>query len=49
MQNEITDNEKMNIFLSQLTNFTQYDQNLQRQEQIKIFGLAAEIFDDQMV
>ena len=49
MQNEITDNEKMIMFLSQLTNFTQYDQNLQRSEQIKVFGLAAEIFEDSLV
>lgn len=49
ISSDITDNDKMNMFLQSLTNFSQYDQNLQRQEQIKVFGIAAEIFEEALV
>ena len=49
MKIEITDNDRMVIFLASLGNITEHMTVPQMKEQIKQFGVAAEIFEDALV
>ena len=49
MKNDITDNDRMILFLNKLTEFNEHTKVAQMKEQIKMFGAAAEIFEDALV
>ena len=49
MKVDITDNDKMIIFLNSLGNLNEHMNVSQMKEQIKQFGVAAEIFDEALV
>ena len=49
MKIDITDNDRMLIFLSSLANINEHYTVPQMKEQIKQFGVAAEIFEDALV
>lgn len=49
MKVEITDNDRMILFLSCLANIDEHMNISQMKEQIKQFGVAAEIFEDALV
>lgn len=49
MATEITDNDRMNSFLSTVGEHTEHMKQQQRREQIKIYGLAAEIFEEALI
>ena len=49
MATEITDNDRMNSFLAMVGEQTEHMKQQQRREQIKIFGLAAEIFEEALI
>ena len=49
MLNDIVDNDKMLVFLNSLTEFNAHVKVNQMKEQIKLFGVAAEIFEDKFV
>ena len=44
--NEITENDRMLMFLNSLTDFNVHVKLFQMKEQVKVFGLASEIFED---
>lgn len=46
MANEITENDRMLMFLNSLTDFNVHVKLFQMKEQVKVFGLASEIFED---
>jgi hypothetical protein len=49
MATEITDNDRMNSFLNTVSDHHEHMKPQQRREQIKIYGLAAEIFEEALV
>lgn len=49
MATEITDNDRMNSFLSAVCDHHEHMKPQQRREQIKIYGLAAEIFEEALI
>ena len=49
MTAEITDNERMNIFLTLLGEINEHMNLNQMKEQIRQFGVAAEIFEDALI
>ena len=49
MSNDIVDNERMVFFLHSLTDFNSHMQLFQMKEQIKVYALAAEIFEEALV
>lgn len=49
MMNEITDTDRMNSFLSSLSDHNEHMKPQQKKEYIKIYGLAAEIFEDALI
>jgi hypothetical protein len=49
LETEVTDNERMTIFLSSLTDFNAYVLPQQMREQIRIHCMAAEIFCDCLI
>lgn len=49
MKNDVSDNDRMMLFLTSLTEFNIHVQTSQKCEQIKVFGVAAEIFEDSLV
>lgn len=49
MKVDITDNDRMTIFLTTLAEFKEHMSLNQMKEQIKQFGIAAEIFEDALV
>lgn len=49
MATEITDNDRMNSFLSSVADHHEHMKPQQRREQIKIYGLAAEIFEEALI
>ena len=49
METEITENDRMVIFLAKLTEFNPHTKVQQMQEMIKMFGVAAEIFEDSLI
>ena len=49
MATEITDNDRMNSFLSAVADHHEHMKQQQRREQIKIYGLAAEIFEEALI
>eukprot|EP00347_Sterkiella_histriomuscorum_P016463 403353082 len=49
MTQDITDNDRMNCFLSAISDQNEHMKPQQKKEQIKIFGLAAEIFEDALL
>ena len=49
MTTDITDNERMIMFLSQLAEVNEHMNLGRMKEQIKQFGVAAEIFEDALV
>lgn len=49
MTTDITDNERMNMFLNQLAEINDHMNLGQMKEQFKQFGVAAEIFEDALV
>jgi GTP cyclohydrolase II len=49
MATEITDNDRMLSFLGAVADHHEHMKPNQRKEQIKIYGLAAEIFEDVLI
>ena len=49
MQNDITDNERMVMLLTSLSETSEHMKPQQKKEQIKIYGVAAEIFRDDII
>jgi hypothetical protein len=49
MTSEITDNDRMNCFLSAISEHNEHMKPQQKKEQIKIYGLAAEIFEESLI
>ena len=49
MATEITDNDRMICFLSAISDQNEHMKPQQKKEQIKIFGLAAEIFEEALI
>jgi hypothetical protein len=49
MTAEITDNERMSIFLTLLGEINEHMNLPQMKEQIRQFGVAAEIFEDALI
>ena len=49
MKNDITDNDRMLMFLNKMTDFNEHTKVAQMKEQIKMFGAAAEIFEEAFV
>lgn len=49
MANDITDNDRMLMFLNSLTDFNAHVKVPQMKEQIKMFGVAAEVFEEAFV
>jgi len=49
MTTEITDNDRMHCFLSAIAEYNEHMKPQQKREQIKIYGLAAEIFEESLI
>lgn len=49
MMNDITDTDRMNAFLNALSDHNEHMKPQQKKEYIKIYGLAAEIFEDSLI
>ncbi len=49
MATEITDNDRMNSFIATVGEHNEHMKQQQRREQIKIYGLAAEIFEEALI
>ena len=49
MRTDIKDSERMVIFLTKLTDFNEHIKVQQMKEQIRMFGVAGEIFEDDFV
>jgi ubiquinone biosynthesis protein UbiJ len=49
MATEITDNDRMNSFLNAVAEHHEHMKPQQRREQIKVYGLAAEIFEESLI
>lgn len=49
MATDITDNDRMNLFLTSITDFKIHDKPFEIKERIKIFGIASEIFEEALV
>ena len=49
MATEITDNDRMNSFISTVSDHHEHMKPNQRREQVKIYGLAAEIFEEALI
>ena len=49
MATEITDNDRMNSFLNAVADHHEHMKPQQRREQIKVYGLAAEIFEEAII
>lgn len=49
MSTDITDTEKMTIFLSSLSDYNEHMKLQQKKEQIKIYGIASEIFEESLI
>lgn len=49
MTQDVTDNDHMNLFLNSLANFDEHMKLAQMKEQLKQFGVAAEIFEEALV
>ena len=49
MTTDITDNDRMNCFLSAISDSNEHMKPQQKKEQIKIFGIAAEIFEEALI
>jgi hypothetical protein len=49
MATDITDNDRMNSFLTSITDFKIHDKPFEIKERIKIYGIASEIFEEALV
>ena len=49
MQTEITDHERMILFLNALSEHNEHMKPQQKKEYIKVYGVAAEIFEDALI
>ena len=49
MMNDITDNDRMNHFLNSLGDHNEHMKPQERKEYIKIFSIAAEIFEESLI
>ena len=49
MMNDITDTDKMNAFLNALSDHNEHMKTQQKKEYIKIYGVAAEIFEESLI
>lgn len=49
MSLEITDNDRMTCFLNSISDHNEHMKPQQKKEQIKIYGLAAEIFEESLI
>jgi hypothetical protein len=49
MMNDITDTERMNVFLNALFDHNEHMKPQQKKEYIKVYGVAAEIFEESLI
>jgi len=49
MMNDITDTDRMNAFLNALADHNEHMKTQQKKEYIKIYGVAAEIFEESLI
>jgi hypothetical protein len=49
MMNDITDTDRMNTFLNAISDHNEHMKPVQKKEYIKLYGLAAEIFEESLI